>query len=235
MLRSLCPVLIVLALATGAPAAHAQFAVIDVASLTQLITQLQTLEQELDTARSQLAQAQAEYQSMTGGRGMQQLLAGVPRNYLPSDWSTLQGTLQGPGGSFPALTAAVRGALGAETVLSTRQLAVLSPPVAAQLQSDRQPAALLAGVTRQGLANASARFAAIQQLIDAIGSASDQKGILDLAARISAESGMLQNERTKMQALYQSAQAEQWGDAQRRRELAVVGHGQFANRFQPHP
>lgn len=235
MLRLLRVALITLVLAAGPPAAHAQFAVIDVASLTQLITQLQTLEQELDTARSQLAQAQAEYQAMTGNRGMQQLLSGTARNYLPSDWNTLQGTLQGTGGSFSALSVSVHSALDAQTVLGSPQLAVLSSAAAAQLQADRQPAALLAGLTRQGLANASARFAAIQQLIDAIGGASDQKAILELEARISAESGMLQNERTKMQDLYQSVQAEQWGDVQRRRELAVAGHGQFASRFRPHP
>ena len=57
------------------PPAHAQFAVIDVASLTQLVSQVQTLEQQLATARGQLTQAQASYQSMTGSRGMEQLLA----------------------------------------------------------------------------------------------------------------------------------------------------------------
>jgi type IV secretion system protein VirB5 len=46
---------------------------------------------------------------------------------------------------------------------------------------------------------------------------------------------MLQNETTKLQALYQSIQAQEWANAQRMRELAIAGHGQFDSRFQPQP
>jgi hypothetical protein len=59
-----------LALLVSAPAAHAQFAVIDIASVTQLLAEVQTLAQQLETARSQLSQSQAEFQSITGNRGM---------------------------------------------------------------------------------------------------------------------------------------------------------------------
>jgi hypothetical protein len=55
----------------AAPSAQAQMAVIDVASITQLIQQAQTLTQQLEAARRQIAQAQALYQSTTGNRGMQ--------------------------------------------------------------------------------------------------------------------------------------------------------------------
>ena len=40
-------------LAAIAPAAHAQFAVIDVAAVTQLVTEVQNLEQTLTVAREQ--------------------------------------------------------------------------------------------------------------------------------------------------------------------------------------
>jgi type IV secretion system protein VirB5 len=222
-------------LAAFTPAAHAQFAVIDIASLTQLVSEVQTLEQQLATARSQLAQAQQEYQSITGGRGMQQLLAGTVRNYLPGDWAALQGALQGAGGAFPALTTDLRSAISATSVLSASQLSSLTPSASAQVQAGRQNAALLQSVSREALANSSNRFAAIQQLIDAIGSATDQKGALDLQARIAAEVGMLQNEHTKLQVLYQGLQADQWANSQRTRELAIAGHGQFVSRFQPQP
>jgi type IV secretion system protein VirB5 len=217
-----------------APLAHAQFAVIDVASVAQLISEVQTLAQQVQTAQAQLSQAQAEFQAMTGDRGMQQLLGGVNRNYLPSDPAALQAAARG-GGSYTALAAGVRGSLASESVLSAPQLASLAPAVSAQLQSQRQSAALLQGLTQQALVNASARFAGLQQLIAAIGTASDQKGALDLQARIAAEGGMLQNERTKLEALFQAARADQEVGAQRARELAVAGHGQFAARFQPQP
>ena len=216
------------------PVAHGQFAVIDVASVTQLISQVKTLEQQLATAQADLAQAQAAYQATVGGRGMEQLLSGTVRNYLPSDWNSFQQTLQG-GGGYGALSADLGAAVAGISILPAQQVAGLSPAASQQLQSDRQTVALMQAVSHQALASTSMRFASLQQLIDAITRAGDQKAALDLQARIGAETGMLQNEQTKLQVLYQSLQAEQWANEQRSRERAVVGYGQFATRFQPHP
>jgi len=217
-----------------APAARAQFAVIDVASLSQLISEVQVLEQQLATARGELTQAQTEYQSMTRALGMGGLLAGEVRNYLPTDWATVQGALQGSA-RFTRFAAELQNALNAAAVLSAQQLAALSPSASAQVQAWRQTVALLQTLSHESLANSSSRFAAVQQLIDAIAQASDQKAILELQAQITGEEGMLQNEQTKLQVLYQGVQAQDWANAQRVRELIVAGHGQFANRFQPQP
>jgi type IV secretion system protein VirB5 len=223
-----------LALLFLVPAAHAQFAVIDVAALTQLVSELQTLEQQLATARNQLSQAQTEYQSITGPRGMQQLLSGTTRNYLPPDWASVQAALHGAG-AFPSLSADLQTALRSAAVLSPQQLATLSPTAVSQLQSARASAALQQSLSHEALANASSRFAAIQQLIDAIARAPDQKAVLELQTRIAAEVGMLQNENTKLQTMFQSVQAQAWSDAQRERELDIAAHGTFAIRFRPHP
>ena len=221
-----------------APLAQAQFAVIDVAAVTQLVSEVQQLEQQLATARSQLTQAQAEFQAMTGNRGMQSLLTGTVRNYLPPDWATMESLLQSAGGAgsaYPALAADLAQAINANSVLSAHQLTAL-PAVAGQaLQAGRRSPALLQSLTHEALATSSQRFASLQQLIDTIGSAGDQKAILELAARTAAEAGMLANEHTKLDELYQSTQADQWVNAQRTRELIVAGHGQFTGRFEPHP
>jgi type IV secretion system protein VirB5 len=219
---------------SAAPAARAQFAVIDVASLSQLVSEVQVLEQQLATARKELSQAQTEYQSITGARGMGRLVAGTVRNYLPPDWATLQGALQGSA-RYPLLSADLQDAVKAVAVLSGQQLAALSPAASAQLQAVRQTVALLQSLSHESLANSSGRFASVQQLIDAIAQAVDQKAILELQARITGEADMLQNEHTKLQVLYQGIQAQDWTNAQRVRELIVAGHGQFANRFQPQP
>ena len=78
-----------------------------------------------------------------------------------------------------------------------------------------------AGNHRAALGTISGRFGTIQQLITAIGGARDQKAILDLQARISAEQGMLANDQSKLQVLYQAAQAQQWAQQQRNREQAI--------------
>src|SRR4051812_37005979 len=103
--RSLC--LRVLILLLVAPAARAQFAVIDVGAITQLIAQVQILQDQLTTARDHLAQAQAEYLSITGGRGMERLLSGIQRNYLPTSWADLQGAMQSAGGVYGALSGGI--------------------------------------------------------------------------------------------------------------------------------
>jgi type IV secretion system protein VirB5 len=214
--------------------AHAQIPVIDVASLAQLIAQIETLEQQLETARGQLSQAQSQYQSMTGQRGMQQLLAGTPRNYLPSDWPAVTNVLAGPGSSS-ALGQTARGAMTANAVLTPAQLAALSPADSAQVVAQRQSVALAQGISETALANASSRFASLQTLIDAIGRTPDQKGILELQARIAAEEAMLANEQTKLSELYRASEAQQRATLQHVRELTVATHGQFAARFQPQP
>ena len=120
-------------------------------------------------------------------------------------------------------------------MLTPEQLALLPPDLQTRIAAWRSTAALLQGITGSALANASSRFTAIQQLINAIGAAPDQKSVLELQARINAESGMLQNEQTKLQSLYQVAQAQQWVNEQQDREAALAGLGQFSSRFEPVP
>src|SRR5580698_7305731 len=93
-------------------AARAQIPVTDVGAIAQLVAEVNTLAQDLNTARQDLAQAQQQYQSMTGQRGMQQLLSGTVRNYLPTNAAQLQAAQQGTGSTY-ALGADVYAAVNA--------------------------------------------------------------------------------------------------------------------------
>jgi type IV secretion system protein VirB5 len=217
-----------------APAAWAQWAVVDAPAIVQLIQEVQTTAQQLQTAKNQLTQAKQALQTMTGDRGMELLLSGTVRNYLPSDWMQVTGVLQGSGG-FNALSADVQSIVTANAVLSPQRLAALSPGGQQLIQNSRQWSAMQQAVSHQALSNASTRFASIQSLIAAISSAADQKAILDLQARISAELGMLQNEQTKVQVLSQATQAQESSLRQLAREQVIDGHGLFGARFQPVP
>ena len=144
--KSLLPGLVIALFALGAPIpAHAQFAVIDVASLGQLIQQVSTLEQQVATARSQLSQAQSEYAAITGSRGMEQLLSGTVRNYLPTDWAQLSEVMSGAPGRFPALATDFRSLVSSNAVLTPAQVALLSPTQQAQLSSRASVAGNAAG------------------------------------------------------------------------------------------
>src|SRR3984893_490190 len=219
-----------------APAARAQWAVIDVPAIVQLVQEVQTMQQQLATAREQLQSAQQAMQAMTGDRGMERLLAGGTRNYLPSNWTQGTGSLRGQGTSgYAGLSADVQSVIAANAVLSPRRLATLSAADQQQIQAERQWSAMQEAIAHEALANASDRFASIQGLIAAISTAGDQKAILDLQARISAELGMLQNEQTKLQVLYQATQAQESSLRQQTRERVIEEQGRFETRFQPTP
>jgi len=219
-----------------APAARAQWAVVDAPAIVQLIQEVQTMQQQLATARLQLQSAQQALQSMTGNRGMAGLLGGTNRNYLPTNWTQVTNAIQGSGaGGYAGLSTDVRTAMAANAILSPQRLSQLSQADQQQIQASRQWAAMQQALAHEALANSSNRFAAIQSLIAAISSAADQKAILDLQARISGELGMLQNEQTKNQIFYQAIQAQESAMRQQALERAIVAQGTFETRFQPVP
>jgi type IV secretion system protein VirB5 len=212
--------------------ARAQWAVVDAPAIVQLIQEVEDLEQVISTAHNQLQQAKQALQTMTGDRGMEMLLSGTVRNYLPSGWQQVTNAAQGGGG---ALAADIQGNVAANSVLSPQRMATLSPESQQLIQAERQWGAARQSIAHQALANSSNRFSSLQTLISAIGSAGDQKSILDLQARIDGELGMLQNEQTKLQVLNQSMLAQESVLSQRAREMAIEGHGLFDTRFQPVP
>jgi hypothetical protein len=109
-----------------ASTARAQWAVVDAPAIVQLIQEVQDLDQMISTARSQLDQAKQALQTMTGDRGMERLLSGQVRNYLPATWTQIASAAAGGGG---ILAADVRSNVAANAVLSPQRLATLSPSV----------------------------------------------------------------------------------------------------------
>jgi type IV secretion system protein VirB5 len=93
------------------------------------------------------------------------------------------------------------------------------------IENGRRSAAMISSLSQSAYQNTSQRFAALQQLITMIGATGDMKAIQDLQGRISSEQAMLQNEQTKLQTLYQMAQADQWAQQQRIREQSATDVG----------
>ncbi len=211
----------------GAPAAHAQWAVIDVNAIVQLTQQVSVLRQQLTTAESELSLAQNTFSAMTGSRGMQNLLSGTARNYLPTSLGDLQAVLQGTSGTYGALSASVTSLVQTNAVLSAQQVSQLSPALQARLLAARNANALLQAIAGSAMSTASSRFSSLQQLITAIGTASDQKGALDLQARIAAEQSMLQNDQAKLAVLAQAAEGQRAAALQAAQEQAIADVGSF--------
>ena len=129
-----CLALILVSVVVVQPAG-AQWAVIDAPAIVQLIQEVQTMEQEVQTARDQLSQAKQALDTMTGDRGMEMLLSGTTRNYLPTSWSQLMGAIQG-GGGYSGLAADVRGAIGANARIG-RCVCTMSPSCRVSIRTAR--------------------------------------------------------------------------------------------------
>jgi type IV secretion system protein VirB5 len=226
-LKRIAAISLLLCIAFGAsPPAQAQWAVVDVGAIAQLANEVKELEATLEVARSSLAQAQQAYSAITGGRGMQLLLSGINRNYLPGTWTQLMGAQTGAGGVYSALGSDVAATIQRNAILTPTNTASFSAAENAQLTARRGAVALQESLTRQELSNVSQRFASIQALTNAIPTATDQKGILDLQARIQVEQGMLQNENSKLHVLYEAAQSQAQTERARADEQAIadIGH-----------
>lgn len=203
----------------------AQIPVTDLGAIAQLITQVTNMENQLMTARNQLIQAESTLKSMTGPRGMEQLLTGQNRNYLPTDWNSLAGLASNTGSAYGGLAASLQSIVAGNAVLSANQVSQFGPNEQTALSDVRSSLATSGAVSRSALADTSSRFADLQQLISAIGTTTDQKAILELQARIGAELTMISNDQSKLQALFKTLDSNEDLRKLRVRERAIADVG----------
>jgi type IV secretion system protein VirB5 len=224
------------ALAAGMAApAQAQMAVIDVAAVAKLLQQINYWKQQITAMANELNQLKQTHASLTGPRGMQALLPLVDaqRNYLPKDWAEVAKVLQGQSAQYGALANSVNALVDSRAVLTAADLGQMTLQERTSVEQARRQAAGRAVMTREAFAQASARFASLAQLVQAIGGAADAKAILDLQGRIDAEQAMLENEQAKLTLLSQAAEADRLLQELELRELAIAGHGDFKTRLHP--
>jgi len=221
----------------AAAPASAGMPVIDVANLAQAIQQVLSWGQQLQGMTQQYTemvrsyeQLQSTYNSLTGPRGMQNLLTVslANRNYLPATSSQLTGVINGTSTTYPLLSSQVQISIQANAILSAQGMSGLSPQAQQYIRQSRQAAATLGMLSATSQANASNNFSSVQTLIGALGSTADTKASADLNGRIQSEQVMTQTNQIKTDALYQSIQAQQLQNAQLAREAAVKQQGSQA-------
>ncbi len=127
----------------GAAPAHAGMPVIDAANLTQAIHQVIAWGQQLQGMLQQYNQLVYTYQSLTGPRGMQNVLpmTMVARNYLPPDYAELMSVMNGTSVTYAVLAGQVQGTIQSNAVLNQRQIGGLSQRAQSILGLGRQDAA----------------------------------------------------------------------------------------------
>ena len=236
--RGVATVVLAMVLGAGASApAEAAYPVIDIAAIRQLIAQVNYWKQQLSAMSNQLSELKQTHAALIGSRGMQSLLpqSAASRNYLPEQWSDLVAALDGQSRRYGELARTSLALESSRAVLDEAALARLGGPERASVLEARRQAAGQAAAARLAYAQASERFASLAELVSAIGRATDAKAIADLQGRIAAEQAMLENEQVKLTLMAEAGAADRALAAQQRRELAIAGHGVFADRLHPRP
>ncbi|MBY3278198.1 P-type DNA transfer protein VirB5 [Rhizobium laguerreae] len=190
--------------------------VIDQTAIAKQIESITQLKSQLDTLNQQLQQAQQLYASLNKVTNMADVagLLNDPsiRKALPQDFNAIEGLLKGSGtGVFG--TSASKFLENNSTYRTDANDFYAQELARAQNRNAGQMS-----LGQQIYDAATKRIDGIDQLRQQISSAADAKDIADLQARLQAETAFLQTDVLRMQALQMVQQAEVQVDDQRKAE-----------------
>ncbi|KFA30049.1 P-type DNA transfer protein VirB5 [Xanthomonas vasicola] len=189
----------------------------DVPAITNQIETMAKWKAQYDQMVSQINQMKQQYDSVTGSRGLGQIMNNPAlRDYLPSDWqkvydSVRTGGYNGLSGSAAAIYDANKvfdacGRMAAGAQRTACEAAAVKPA------QDKA----FAG---EAYAAAKSRLDQINSLMGQINQTQDPKAIAELQGRIASEQAMIANEQTKLQLFQMMAQADEKLHEQRQREI----------------
>ncbi len=183
----------------------------DIGAIASLGDQLSQLKQQYQVMQQQYQQLQQTYQSVAGVRNM----AGIANNpalrqYLPPDYQTVLQLGSGAvNGQYASLDGAASAIKQASKIVDITQTSIDPNSATGQAyQNSQNQAATNLALASASFQQSSARISGLQQMLDTVNQAPDEKDILDLQGRIQAEQVMLQNESIRLASLAQLAQAQ---------------------------
>ncbi|CAJ7575859.1 P-type DNA transfer protein VirB5 [Burkholderia pseudomallei] len=202
-------------------AAFAQIPVTDGASIAQQVAaQVETVakwKMQYDQMVSQINQMKQQYDSLTGSRGLGQIMNNPAlRDYLPQDWQGVYDAVKT--GGYSGLTGR------AQSIYESNKVYDACASFADAQQRTACEAHAVKPSQDKGFAldaydKAKGRLNQIDQLMGQINATTDPKAIAELQGRIAAEQAMIQNEQTKLQLYSMVSQAEDKIQRQRQREI----------------
>lgn len=211
--------IVALALAAlGSAPAYAQIPVTDAAAIakstTEHLAEIAKWVDQLKAMEQQFNQMKAQYDAITGSRGMGQLMNNATRQVLPQDFTQSYDKLMtlGQGG-------ASQDARKIYDVIKKLGCSSYQDPNAklsceAQAYAEPENAAYIDGALKA----AQDRAQQLKQLLNQVDGATDLKAATDLANRIAAEQSMLQNEQTLVSLALAQRESQTALLAQARRE-----------------
>ena len=200
---------------------RAQIAVMDASSIQQQTqAQIETMAKwkiQYDQMINQIDQAKHHYESITGGRGLGEIMNDPAlRDYLPTDWQTIYDNVRNSG--YAGLNGRAADIYNANKLFDhCAHIKVDDHRRACEAQAVK-PSQDKA-VALESYDSAKARVHQIDQLMKQINTTQDLKAMAELQARIAVEQANIQNEQTKLQLYTLAAAADDRIQAQRQREI----------------
>jgi type IV secretion system protein VirB5 len=216
------------AMGTFAGSATAQWATFDVSNFMQNLQQVQQLNQSLQEMQNQLAQlkqqtaqAQQTYSSMTGSRGMGNLVRSSVGDYQTGLYNQGQSNT----GAIAQLAASIKEKAG---YLSTQDMSGINSAYQQRLQQNGDAAANQQAQAQMVFQHSGEEFQNIQSLMGEIDQTQDPKAIADLQARIQIQQVTLQNQLLQAQAMAAMTAAQDRVDQQREsQEIMSMKHDYY--------
>ncbi|EHY1001215.1 type IV secretion protein [Vibrio parahaemolyticus] len=206
MKKPLLAAAIALTIGVSQPSFAGGIPVIDVAGLTQSITQVQHMMTQIQQMRNQLDTARQNLNSIKGVRNM--------ANVINSAYDT-------------AIDVDPQSILSSTGLKNASDLTRVTGAGADLLNSGNLETANWLAQSQKSLEQSKARFTELSRLVAKVNAAPEQKDILDLQARIGAEEVMLQNEMAKLTMLRSQAEANQAIHAQKVKQASIQSSGQL--------
>ena len=179
--------------------------VIDIANLTQTVMQVMNDLTEIENQVEQITQLQGQLDSITGARNLGNVFnSPALMNYVPANAYAVLNAVAASG--YAGLTPTAKTLRDAAMVYNCLdRTGGTRTYCQARLAQPYQHKGLL----QDAMHSAASRLAQIQSLMNQINATRDQKGVLEIQARIAAENALLAHEVSQIQMLQGMADSEE--------------------------
>ena len=224
MLRIVISVAVAIGLCCAQLAYSGGIPVFDGANLTQQITngmqEIAKLVEQIEQLKKQYDQMQQTYNSMTGARGLGDVLNNPAlKNYLPEDWRGVYDSIKS--GGYSGLTGSAKTVRDANKIFDICA-SMNNSDAKRACERESVKAAQDKAFSSNAYDKTKDRLKQIQDLMRMVNTTSDQKGALEAIGRLQAEQAMIQNEMTRIQLYKMLAENEERLIVQQQKELAVM-------------
>lgn len=201
-------------------AANAQIPVTVTSDVPGMANHLETITKwaaQYKQLESQIDQMKQEYQSITGSRGLGNIMDNPAlRDYLPQDWQQVYDAVKN--GGYDGLTGRGKQVYADNKVFDGCAF-IMTEDAKKACEAQAVKPSQDKAVALDAFDAAKSRLQQIDGLMNRINQTQDPKAIAELQGRIAIEQAKIQNEATKLQLYSMVAAAEEKVQAQRQREI----------------